>query len=479
MIKTFTYDKNQMRIITTKHKTTLVLAGAGSGKTTTIIGRIKYLLANGISNKDILCLSFTNETVDDLRRRLLLENIDTNVMTFHKLALQIIGNNYQVAASDLLEYIIEEYFTSSLFKEDRDKIIALYLSEETNIDILKRNTMTFIAHFKALNYNKDILLNILRDSSNSFIDKVTLVFIINIYNLYEEELRSTNHVDFSDMINIAIKYVEKSRYFKYKHIIVDEFQDVSFSRYSLIKTIKEKFDPSLMVVGDDFQSIYSFTGCNLDVFLNMKRDFPKLKTYKLKNNYRNSKDIVDITRRFILKNRRQINKRLRAHKYLKRPIKIVYSSNISFDVRNIIDKEETLILIRNNRDINLLLGDDIFKRKDSKTLLYSSNKEIKYLTVHASKGLESENIIILNAIDEKLGFPNKLENHNLVKKLYPKSKEKIAYAEERRLFYVALTRTKNNVYIFTNKINPSLFVQELLRDYKYKIEIIDLIKKQF
>ncbi len=480
MIKEISYDKNQLKVITTNKRTSLVLAGAGSGKTTTIIGRIKYLLANGIPNKDILCLSFTNETVDDLKDKLLKEDINVEVLTFHKLALQIIGNSYNIAPSDLLEYIVEEFFSSSLFEEEREDLIGLYLKEDDNTDILKRTIITFISHFKALNYQLEKLLFLLRDGSNSFIDKVTLIFIIKIYHLYKEELESTKTVDFSDMINIATKKINGLKYFKCKHLIIDEFQDVSYSRYSLIKNIKERFDPTLMVVGDDFQSIYSFTGCNLELFLNMKRDFLNLKTFKLKNNYRNSKDIVDITRRFVLKNKRQINKRLVAHKYLEKPIKIVYSSNMALDIEDIIKRERnTLILIRNNRDINILLEKDIFKKKDFKTLISSSNKEIKYLTVHASKGLESDNVIILNMIDDKLGFPNKLDNYDLVKRLYPKNREKILYAEERRLFYVALTRTKNNVYIFTNKINPSLFVKELLRDFKYKIEIIDLIKKQF
>ena len=230
-----------------------------------------------------------------------------------------------------------------------------------------------------------------------------------------------------------------------------------------------------MAVGDDFQSIYSFTGCNIKMFLDFKKNFKKSKIIKLKNTYRNPKDIVDIYIKFILKNKDQLRKTLSSNKYIKDSILIVYSKNIPYDVSRIIkEKDDILILGRNNSDVNLLVDNKNFSIIDNKLIyLRNKNKNIRFLTVHASKGLESDIVIVLNVIDSNLGFPNKIIEYKLFNYINPFKKSKFPYAEERRIFYVALTRTKSQIFLFTNKKNPSIFIKELIKNYNWKIKKID------
>ena len=188
--------------------------------------------------------------------------------------------------------------------------------------------------------------------------------------------------------------------------------------------------------------------------------------------YRNSKDLIKIAYSFIIKNKYQLSKRLISNKRLNKPIKIIYytRSNYSIKFYRLLDKlykdnkKDILVLGRCNHDIKYVVKDDL---KDE--YINYKDMDIRYLTVHSSKGLESENVIILNLIDDILGFPNKIEDDEVLN-LGFKNKETYLYAEERRLFYVALTRTKNYVYLMTKKNNESKFVLEI----KNKCEIIDI-----
>ena len=176
-----------------------------------------------------------------------------------------------------------------------------------------------------------------------------------------------------------------------------------------------------------------------------------------------------------MKNKEQLKKKLLSRKYIKDSIVIVYSKNIPYDISTIIeDKDDILILGRNNNDINLIIDNKNFSIIDNK-LKYLKNisKKIQFLTIHAAKGLESNLVIVINMIDSTLGFPNKIEEYNLFNYINPFKKSKFLYAEERRIFYVALTRAKNQIYLFTNKNNPSIFIKELIKDYNWKIKKID------
>lgn len=452
-------DKYQTKAVLCNKKAYLVVAGAGSGKTLTIMAKIDYLLKNNVKCNKILCLSFTNETVNSLKESLKKININVKVQTFHKLALDIIGNKYSIISNNLLDYIIDEYFIVFIYFDNT----YLLLKYVDNLEYVKEVIKSFINQLKALKLDEKYILSLLFNKLIDTDEKIVLVFILKIFLLYEEELNSENKIDFNDMINLAIDKIDKIKRFKYSYIIVDEYQDTSLSKYTLLKKIIDKYNVNLMAVGDDYQSIYSFTGTKMNLFTKFKKTFSNSKIIKMNYTYRNSYDIVEISKRFVLKNKNQITKRLKSNKYVKESITIVYIDNQINALNYIIkDLDNILVLGRNNKDL-----------LDLKDKEYDIN--IRFLTVHSSKGLEDDYVIILNVIDDILGFPNKIESSNILKYLNDYNQ----LEEERRLFYVALTRARKKVFIFTIKGKESLFIKELLKEFRYKIKILDLEQKNF
>ena len=280
-------------------------------------------------------------------------------------------------------------------------------------------------------------------------------------------MKENKEVDFDDMLSIATKIVkEKGIKQKVKYIIIDEYQDTSLIRFYLIKEIMNKTNAKLMVVGDDFQSIYKFTGCDVSLFLNFNKFFPTAKIMKLERTYRNSNELIQIAGTFIMKNKKQIKKQLYSEKQLTNPIKILKYNNIKKIFLEIIKElsknkeQKILVLGRNNNDISMLLNENI-TIKDNKIIIKNYEfLDITYMTVHKSKGLESDNVILINLTNKTTGFPSQIKEEKLTR-LVTKTNDRYPYSEERRLFYVALTRTKNYVYLLTPQKSPSIFIEEL------------------
>lgn len=449
-INGFPLDKHQRRVVFSDKQNTIVIAGAGSGKSTTIIGKIKYLLkALNYKEEEILCISFTNESVKSLKSSLERNNIfNIDVMTFHKLSLSILNNQFKIVESDYLNYIINE---------------LMYDYDENT----KKLVITIINLYKAQNLNYKVFYKIPKKYQ-----KITIL-VLKILIEYENEKKAIKAIDFDDMITIATEKVKTN---PYKYIIIDEYQDSSLIRVNLIKKLIKLNDSKLLVVGDDWQSIYRFSGCDINIFLNFRKYFKKIKTLKIINTYRNSQELINVASNFVMKNPYQIRKKLVSFKTNKKPIKIFYYKNNKSEaliklIKNIDSKKDILILGRNNFDIKQYLGNKLTLNKDTIYLQNNPEYKIKYLTVHKSKGLESDEVIIINLSNELYGFPSQIKDAKILK-YFQTSKVTYKNDEERRLFYVALTRTKNNTYLLVNKKNPSIFVKELIKGYSKYIEFI-------
>lgn len=448
MIDGYKLDEFQMNAVMSNHDATVVVAGAGSGKTFTIIGKIKYLIEKcNINEKEILCISFTKACVNNLIDKLDSYNIKCDVKTFHKLGLDILESNYSIIPNNYLDYIIDEYFKSYIkYNNKKFKLLKnIYYTDSNSffrskdyeelkynikyfIDLAKSNAITINELFK---YYKKMV----------FSNKKIIKYIMDIYLIYERELNSSNLIDFNDMLIKATnsKNINKLHY---KYIIIDEFQDTSIIRFNLILNIIKYTKAKLMVVGDDYQSIYKFNGCNVDIFLNIKKYIKDTEYFYLKYTYRNSNELIHVSTCFIMKNKNQLKKSIISNKSIKKPIIIVFNHNYKDYIT-----DDTLIIGRNNKDI---------------INIEYNNK----LTIHKSKGLEARNVILVNSDN----IPNKIKENSIISLLIKKDKY-ILYEEERRLFYVALTRCKDTIYIIVNKkISP--FVKELIHDYKDYISII-------
>lgn len=369
---------------------------------------------------------------------------------------------------------------------------------------------TFIELFKGNNYDETKFKEFydyvggLKDSFSKDRTIAFLKIVEEIYNDYEAYLLKIKKIDFNDMINKASDCIVKNGLdLPYKYIIVDEYQDTSFTRYNLLRNICDSIGAKIMVVGDDWQSIYSFSGCDVNIFTKFDNFFDVCETRYIEKTYRNSQQLIDASSNFVMKNPDQTRKELKSSKSLKYPIKLVNFDNdfdeiLKFEliIKNIINQstfknKKILILGRNNKDIfNLLknfnveneygkrkfeiLGDeDKLRRNKFVKIVYreSPDVNIEYRTVHQSKGLECDNVILINLKNWKAGFPNKMVDDPILN-FVKRNGDSFSYAEERRLFYVALTRTKNNVYLLAPYFKSSVFVQELKTDAN--VELLNL-----
>ena len=296
-----------------------------------------------------------------------------------------------------------------------------------------------------------------------------------VYIYYIDHIRGEGKIDFDDMILKSMDALDEVNSYKYGHIIVDEFQDISYSRMLFLKKLIEKGNSRLYVVGDDWQAIYRFSGCDLDIFLNFKNYFGRSQINYITSTHRNSQELQDIAGPFIKANPEQFDKTIRSDRHLENPIKLMYYSDekqtafmrILADINQKDKNAKVLILGRNNRDIDALLSVRFYIDRNQENeagvtavSLDYRNLKLTYSTVHSSKGLEEDYVIIINAEDARLGFPNKMEDDVLLN-LVLSSSSNYEFAEERRLWYVALTRTRTYTYILVSKGKQSVFVDEI------------------
>ena len=332
--------------------------------------------------------------------------------------------------------------------------------------------------FKSNNYHLSYFLTILKKIKYTiniheyYYHKYLLLLIINIYLLYENELSKEKALDFNDMINKSILILKEHKLKnKWQYIIIDEYQDTSLTKFNFINEILKQTSAKFLAVGDDFQSIYRFTGCDLSIFLNFTKYFQDSKIFKIINTYRNPQELINVAGNFIMKNKYQQKKELISKKHIEKPIILYYCDDkvkaLKYLLKNIIpNSKEIMVIGRNNHDIYSYIDQD-FNLNNG---IYSyDNISFRYLTAHRSKGLECDNVILINVTDNIIGFPSKKKEEKIIRyvnqyhNLYP-------YEEERRLFYVALTRTKNKVYIICSTKNESIFIKEI-KKYSQYIEI--------
>ena len=472
-----TLDKEQLEAALNNDDNTIIIAGAGSGKSMTMVGKIKYLvLYKHIPLEQILCITFTNNAAHSLEEKIKKElGQENKVYTFHKLSLEILKSyqrDYKIASEDTLEYLVEEIFASirSIYFEklflDKNYLYKEEFRQYKKLII--RFIKLFIANYYDAKYFDDILKKAKRK------DLPTLKIIKKIYEMYLLEKTSSGIIDFDDMIYMATKLVKENGIKKhYQYIIVDEYQDTSRVREELIWAIRLKTGAYVTVVGDDFQSIYRFSGCDINNFLDFKKNFKPVKELYINNTYRNSQELIRVAGDFIMKNPRQKKKKLKSFKSIKKPIVICYYKNIKEDFYKLIKRigsSNIMILGRNNKDIYDVVNSKL--KLENNQILYQDN-HIYYKTIHKAKGLEEDNVVIINLRDDTNSLPSKIKDEKILKYVI-KHYDLYPFEEERRLFYVALTRTKNYCYLFVPKNKPSIFVSELKKNYKKYISFISL-----
>ncbi len=405
---------------------------------------------------------------------------------------------------DRFKKLLEKRFIDAIKKKEPGKKCELstikYVElvnkvwyDSRDVEKIPNDISKFIEIAKVHDFYPKDLKQRLQNKSWLPIQKTFAKFAIIIYEKYRNKMKEIDKIDFEDMINNSIDILKENKDFyrnSFDHILIDEYQDISEQRYKLIyELLKKNPKCKLFCVGDDWQSIAGFSGSNLNYIINFDKFFRNNASTKLPINYRSNKSIVETGVEIINHNSNKLDKETKSNNEKIGKIQIYiapktdkkdfiqYYQEITESCLNIVqelldNKDEK----HNPNDIMILLR--IFKNSYLKKILLERAKEknipvycpkdedkldvskIPLMTVHESKGLEAKTVFILDVIKGKFGFPCELESpviFDIVKKETIEDKE----SEERRLFYVAVTRAKNDVFIYTQESEESKFLNEI------------------
>lgn len=344
--------------------------------------------------------------------------------------------------------------------------------------------MNFIEQYKTTGYD-EAGFEILRKKTDNPRTLLFLDIVEVVYHHYQNVLKQSNQIDFADMINDAHFYLQEIERqhieMPYKYIIIDEFQDIARQRFNLTKRLSEITKAKVVAVGDDWQSIYAFSGSDITLFTRFLELMGAGTELKITHTYRNSQELIDIAGGFVQKNSAQIRKQLISPKHLENPVVIeafddsvkpmkALAEKVEEIIGKIIDeygeRSSILLIGRYNYDMYKLYKAGAFTELPNNRVKSKKypNADITFMTAHSSKGLGYDNVILINMFEGKFGFPCQIEDDPIMKLVMHEDRS-MPFAEERRLFYVAMTRTKNRVYIATPKHKPSRFLVELIKDY--------------
>ncbi len=294
-----------------------------------------------------------------------------------------------------------------------------------------------------------------------------------IYEAYQSTLADNGEIDFEDILNMAAGCVREGKFIHpYKYVIVDEYQDLSRSRYNLLRSLRSSKDYHLFCVGDDWQSIYRFNGCDVSYILDFEKYWGPSAICKIEKTYRFSGELLKKSSDFICRNSRQCRKDLVGMSGKDSKVFFI-SKDDDGQIREEIGKKlsfvgkgkKVLFLGRYNHDVRLLSGDGFEWKQNisdnSKTITYElrSDLDMKFMTIHSSKGLQADVVFSINNKTGRYGFPSIREEPMIIPMLLGGENSQID--EERRLFYVAMTRAKEMTYIVSQNGHQSDFFKEM------------------
>ncbi len=304
-----------------------------------------------------------------------------------------------------------------------------------------------------------------------------LALLQPIYHQYQNLLHYRAEIDFDDMIGRAIDYVQQGRFQpRWRFILVDEFQDISEPRARLIKALRDgREDCSLFCVGDDWQAIYRFAGSDVSLTTQFEQYFGPTAMMALDKTFRFNNSICDVASRFVSQNPAQVDKQLTTHRQVEQPaVSLLRQIRDSNNPQQPIYAIVKAIQQRAEPGSTVYLLARFWFQLPDQTEVNTLNRSypslnIEALSFHAAKGKEADYVVIVGLESGKHGFPTEKVTHPLLEALFP-PEEPFDYAEERRLFYVALTRARHRAYLVCDMATASRFVVELI-DERYPIEL--------
>ncbi|MDW6004570.1 DNA helicase IV [Vibrio mangrovi] len=466
----------------------LVLAGAGSGKTSVLSARVAYLIESGLSEAgQILLLSFGKDAALEMEQRL-RERVgpaadQVTVSTFHQLGLRIIheveGQDVQLSPivsetkqkeAWMTDWLKKHWMTPTNFKRwqkhlNQWPIAYIKGDEELGSHVENPKLISWLTRqveqLSLLSLSKKEIQQKIVEREDYPRLNSELALCWPCYQAWNEMLKEQGQLDFNLMISQATTYVRKKKYqSRWAFVMVDEYQDISPPRLALLEALCKQHEPrgNLFAVGDDWQSIYQFAGSDVDLTTGFQQRFPESTVTHLDTTYRFNNRLGEVANTFVQVNPQQIPKSLNSLKVQKsNAVALLPQSRLEKIIEQLNRKNAAKDQVKSL----LILGRNHYHKPE---LLEAWQKQyrqldIRFMTCHASKGKEADFVIIVH-VDEGQ-FPAKTKTVHLDDVL-TLSDETFPHAEERRLFYVAMTRAREKVWVAYNAGGGSSFVKELL-----------------
>ena len=294
-----------------------------------------------------------------------------------------------------------------------------------------------------------------------------------IYKEYQQTLENLQQIDFTDAIIQATDICSKQPNGAYDYIIVDEFQDISVDRYHFLQALRKGNTPAkLFCVGDDWQSIYRFSGSDMTLFSQFKKYFGPTEIDKIETTYRFGQPLVHYSSTFIQRNPQQFQKQIRpfnAQAQTQLLFQAYQRASYCLTIEALIERipaDKSIFLLGRYSFDDYYLSFKYKSHREGDRIYYViQGRKLEFLTVHKSKGLEADYVILLQCNKDTLGFPSLIHDDPVLNYVLSEN-DSFPFSEERRLFYVAITRAKICTYVCYDERFPSVFVDEFLRPDK-------------
>ncbi|WP_210080556.1 DNA helicase IV [Pantoea endophytica] len=482
-VETTPLNPSQCEAVVNGEDALLVLAGAGSGKTSVLVARAGWLLKRKLAQADqILLLAFGRQAAEEMNDRIQTRLGESAIQarTFHALALHIIreGSNKQPVISKLesdskarRQLLIETWREQCNSKKAQASGWRQWLQDELEWEIpegpfwqddkLAQRIASRMERWLGLmrmhgGAQAAMIADVAEAQRDNFSKRVKLM--APLLKAWKSALKEEGAVDFSGLIHQAIAILEKGRFISpWKHILVDEFQDISPQRAALLTALRQQNKrTSLYAVGDDWQAIYRFSGAEMSLTTAFHHYFGDGDRCVLDTTYRFNDRIGEIANRFVQQNPHQLRKPLYSLcKGNKKSVTLLPQDQLEalFDkLSGYAKPEERVLLLARYHHLRPAILD---KAKTRWPKL-----KLDFMTIHASKGQQADFVIVLGLHQGRDGFPAQARESIMEEGLLPQP-EDFPDAEERRLAYVAMTRARQQVWLMFDKDRPSVFVEHL------------------